>query len=65
MQTPEANNEEKFKILINTLGLNSYEYVDSAKNYTDAIEKLEKVYNKKNQPDLYKIEAIARETKRR
>ena len=47
LQTLEANNEEKFNILINRLGLNTYEYVDSANNYTEAIEKLEKVYSKK------------------
>ena len=47
MQTLEAKNEEKFNILINRLGLNTYEYVDSANNYTEAIEKLEKVYSKK------------------
>ena len=47
LQTLEANNEEKFNILINRLGLNAYEYVDSANTYTEAIEKLEKVYSKK------------------
>ena len=30
LQTLEANNEEKFNILINRLGLNAYAYVDSA-----------------------------------
>ena len=48
LQTLEANNEEKFNILINRLGLNTYEYVDSANNYTEAIEKLEKVNSKKS-----------------
>ena len=52
MQTLEAKNDEKFNILINRLGLNTYEYVDSTSSYTEAIEKLEKVYSKKNQPDL-------------
>ena len=47
LQTLEANNEEKFNILINRLGLNAYEYVDAANTYTEAIEKLEKVYSKK------------------
>ena len=47
LQTLEANNEEKFNILINRLGLNTYEYVDSASNYEEAIEKLEKIYSKK------------------
>ena len=47
LQTLEANNEEKFNILTNRLGLNAYEYVDSANTYTEAIEKLEKVYSKK------------------
>ena len=47
LQTLEVNNEEKFNILINRLGLNAYEYVDSANTYTEAIEKLEKVYSKK------------------
>ena len=47
MQTLEAKKEEKFNILINRLGLNTYEYVDSASSYTEAIEKLEKVYGKK------------------
>ena len=42
LQTLKANNEEKFNILINRLGLNTYEYVDSASNYEEAIEKLEK-----------------------
>ena len=46
LQTLEANNEEKFNILINRLGLNAYEYVDSANTYTEAIQKLEKVYSK-------------------
>ena len=48
LQTLEAKNEEKFNILINRLGLNTYEYVDSASSYTEAIEKLEKVYSKKS-----------------
>ena len=38
LQMLEANNEEKFNILINRLGLNAYEYVDSANTYTEAIE---------------------------
>ena len=40
LQTLEAKNEEKFNILINRLGLTTYEYVDSASSYTEAIEKL-------------------------
>ena len=48
LQTLEANNEEKFNILINRLGLNTYEYVDSASNYEEAIEKSEKNTAKKS-----------------
>ena len=47
LQTLEASNVEKFNILINRLGLNAYDYVDSASNYDEAIEKLEKIYSKK------------------
>ena len=47
LQTLEANDKEKFNILINSLGLNTYEYVDSENTHTEAIEKLEKVYSKK------------------
>ena len=43
----EATEEEKFNILINRLGLNSYEYVDATTTYTEAIQKLENVYSKK------------------
>ena len=43
----EATEEEKFNILINRLGLNSYEYVDAATTYTEAIQKLNNVYSKK------------------
>ena len=37
LQTLKANNEEKFNILIIRLGLNTYEYVDSANIYTQGI----------------------------
>ena len=47
LQTLEASNVEKFNILINRLGLNAYDYVDSASDYDEAIEKLEKIYSKK------------------
>ena len=49
LQTLGANNEEKFNILINRLGLNTYEYVDSANTYTEAIEKLGKSLQQKGQ----------------
>ena len=49
LETPEANDGEKFNVVINRLGLNTYEYVVSINTYTEAIEKLEKVYNKKGQ----------------
>ena len=52
LQTLEASNEEKFNILINRLGLNTYEYVDSASNYEEAIEKLEKNLQQENQPNI-------------
>ena len=38
LDTLEANTEEKFNILINRLGLNTYEYVDSTSNYEDPLE---------------------------
>ena len=43
----EATEDEKFNILINRLGLNSYEYVDATTTYTEAVQKLENVYSKK------------------
>ena len=43
----EASEDEKFNILINRLGLNSYEYVDATTTYKEAVEKLENVYSKK------------------
>ena len=43
LDTLEANTEEKFNILINRMGLNTYEYVDSTSNYEEAIGKLEKL----------------------
>ena len=36
----------KLIILTNELGLNSYEYIDSLTTYSEALEKLEKVYSK-------------------
>ena len=45
------NNEEKFNILINRLGLNAYEYVDSANTYTEAI-KIGENLQQKGQQDL-------------
>ena len=48
LQTLEANNEEKFNILINRLGLNAYEYVDAANTYTEAITKLKKFTAKRS-----------------
>ena len=47
MRALEANEDEKFNILINRLGLNSYEYVDATTTYKEAVEKLENVYSKK------------------
>ena len=47
LQTLEASNVDKFNILINRLGLNAFDYVDSASDYDEAIEKLEKIYSKK------------------
>ena len=47
MRALEANEDEKFNILINRLGLNSYEYVDKTTTYKEAVEKLENVYSKK------------------
>ena len=46
LQTLEANDNEKFNILINRLGIYSYENIDSATTYSEAIEKVEKVYSK-------------------
>ena len=53
MRALEASEDEKFNILINRLGLNSYEYVDATTTYKEAVEKLENVYSKK----VYKIYA--------
>ena len=47
LQALEASEDEKFNILINRLGLNSYEYVDSTTTYKAAVDKLETVYSKK------------------
>ena len=47
LQTLEANEDEKFNILINRLGLSGYEYIDATTTYNEAVEKLEKVYSKK------------------
>ena len=41
MRALEASEDEKFNILINRLGLNSYEYVDATTTYKEAVEKLE------------------------
>ena len=45
LQTLEANEDEKFNILINRLGLGSYEYIDATTTYKEAIDKLESVYS--------------------
>ena len=42
----EASEDEKFNILINRLGLNSYEYVDATTTYKEDVEKLENEYSK-------------------
>ena len=47
MQALEASEDEKFNILINRLGLNSYEYVDATTTYKESVDKLETVYCKK------------------
>ena len=47
LQTLEADDDEKFNILINRLGLSGYEYIDATSTYKEAIQKLEKVYSKK------------------
>ena len=47
LQTLEADDDEKFDILINRLGINGYEYIDSTTTYKEAVQKLEKVYSKK------------------
>ena len=47
LQTLEANEDEKFNILINRLGLGSYEYIDATTTYKGAVKKLERVYSKK------------------
>ena len=47
LQALEASEDEKFNILINRLGLNSYEYVDATTTYKEAVYKLETVYIKK------------------
>ena len=47
LRTLEANEDEKFDILINRLGLSGYEYIDATTTYNEAVEKLEKVYSKK------------------
>ena len=47
LQTLEADDDEKFNILINRLGLNGYEYIDATSTYKEAVQKLEKVYSKK------------------
>ena len=47
LQTLEADDDEKFDILINRLGLNGYEYIDATTTYKEAVQKLGKVYSKK------------------
>ena len=47
MQALEVGEDEKFNILINRLGLNSYEYVDATTTYKEVVDKLETVYCKK------------------
>ena len=47
LQTLEADDDEKFNILINRLGLNGYEYIDATTTFKEAVQKLEKVYSKK------------------
>ena len=39
LQTLEANEDEKFNILINRLGLSGYEYIDATTTYNEAVEK--------------------------
>ena len=52
LQTLEANEDEKFNILINRIGLGSYEYIDATTTYKEAMEKLERVYSKKDQQNI-------------
>ena len=46
-KTLNANDDEKLDILINRLDFTPYEYVDKAKSYKEAMDKLESIYNKK------------------
>ena len=41
-----ANDKEKFNILINRLGLKSFEYIGTATTYIEATGKQERVYSK-------------------
>merc|ERR1712150_101993 len=45
--TLEATDKEKFNILINRLDITPYGYVDSINDYKEAMDKLEKAYDKK------------------
>ena len=46
LQILEANEDGKLNILIDRLGLNAYEYIDTATTYTEAISERERVYSK-------------------
>ena len=46
-KTLGANEAEKFDILINRLDFTPYEYVDKTTSYKEAMDKLEKIYDKK------------------
>ena len=43
----EATEDEKFSLLINRMDLSAYEFIDTTTSYAEAMEKLEKVFDKK------------------
>ena len=43
----EASEDDKFNLLINRMDLSAYELVHTATTYIEAMDKLEKVYDKK------------------
>ena len=43
----EASEDDKLNLLIRRMDLSAYEFIDTATSYTEAIDKLQKVYDKK------------------
>ena len=46
-RTLEATEDEEVSFLINIMDLSAYEFIDSTTRYAEAMEKLEKVFDKK------------------